>query len=203
MKNKSAPSSLVRQRMRFLLSEAQTIELNGYLFVTRKNNPQLFHYLDRYGFFKFHRSNTFKSIAGVHQVVLYLHRGWKLHYYSRRYCVRGKLECHHLDHVKHNNTPSNLWYVTPTENKVLADITQVCLNKAQGLYNGMAKFDMDIINFHRDVSMSFPQLLVKTLIATSNKFVNEGWNFLSILLDNLPFRQAKLLKHELVNSIGL
>ena len=67
----------------------------------------------------------------------------------------------------------------------------------------MAKFDLDIINFYRDISMSFPKLLVKTLIASSNKFVNDGWNFLSILLDNIPFKQAKLLKHELVNLIGL
>lgn len=189
------PSSLVRHRMRTMLSEATTIELHGYQCLTRSQNRQLFKYLDRYGFFKFHRSNKTKQLVGVHQVVLYLHRGWKLFYYSERYCVQGQLEVHHLDHCKQNNHYSNLWYVTPTENKTLADITQVCLNKSQGLYNGMAKFDLDAINFYRDASMSFPKLLIKTLIATGANFVSEGWNLLHTLLDNLPFKQAKLLSN--------
>lgn len=197
MKNKNAPSSLVRQRMRTMLTTATTINLDGYTFLTRKDNPQLFRYLDRYGFFKFHRSNYKKLIVGYHQVALYLHRGWKLHYYGHRYCVKGQLEIHHLDHNPQNNEVSNLWYVTPTENKALATLTNVAFNKVVGYYKGQAKFNLDIINMYRDVSLNFPALLIKTLLATSDSLNKihkvQQFNLLQTFLDNCPFKQAKLL----------
>ena len=170
------PTAIVRNRVQDLciIASNNATKLNGYLYVQRSQNKELFRYLDRFGFFQFHRSNRSKRLVAIHQIVLYFYKGYKRYYYGNQVCVKGTLEIHHLNHNTTDNDKKNLWYVTPTENKVLADITQVCLNKAQGLYNGMAKFDLDKINFYRDISMSFPQLLVKTLIATSNKFVNEG-----------------------------
>ena len=59
----------------------------------------------------------------------------------------------------------------------------------------MAKFDLDIINFNRDSTMPFHKLLLNTLKATSKNFIQQGWDFFQTLLDNLPFKQSKLLLH--------
>jgi hypothetical protein len=195
-KNGIPPSSLVRSRMKQLLKAySNSFELNGYIYLHRSDNPQLFRYLDRFGFFKFHRSNKSKQLVAYHQVVLYLHVGWKRFYYGQQYCCKGMLEIHHLNHCTTDNDKDNLWYVTPTENKALATITEVCFNKTTGLYKGMAKFDLDVINLFRDSARPFCKLLYDTLDATSKNFPSWcGWNFFSTLMDNLPYKQAKLIK---------
>ena len=191
--NTIPPHRAAKDELTTLLSQAVQEEYNGYMIVRRSKNPELFKALAKYHFFDFHCTNRRRQLVGVHQIVLYIYRGWARYYYAQTYCVKGHLEVHHLDHNKLNNDPKNLWYVTPTENKVLADITQVCLNKSQSLYYGMAKFDLDIIYFQRDTNMNFPDLLIQTLVATSQNFIQQGWDFLQTLLDNLPFKQAKEL----------
>jgi hypothetical protein len=189
----TTPHRAGKDELTELLSQAVQEIHNGYLVVRRSKNPELFKILAKYHFFDFHCTNRYRQLVGVHQIALYIDKGWARYYYTGRCCVKGQLEVHHLDHNKLNNDPKNLWYVTPTENKVLADITRVCLNKSQSLYSGMAKFDLDNIYFQRDVSLNFPDLLIQTLIATSQNFLQQDWDFLQTLLDNLPFKQAKEL----------
>lgn len=97
---------------------------NGYLFLTRNSNKQLFRELDQCGFFDFHCTNNNRQICSLHQVVLYLHKGWKL-FLQGYTCPRGTYELHHYDHQPANCDPSNLVYVTPQENQILASITRM------------------------------------------------------------------------------
>jgi len=195
-KNGTPPSALVRNRIKQLLTISSTFELNGYVYIKKQGNESLFRYLKKYGFFKFHRSNYKHQIVAYHQVVLYLSIGWKRYYYGQQYCCKGMLECHHLSHNTKDNSLDNLWYVTPAENKALATITELCFKKATGLYKGMAKFDLDVINLFRDSARPFCKLLADTLWATSNNIPGwQGWRFVSILFDNLPFKQAQIIKN--------
>lgn len=106
-----------------LLEGAKTFSNSqGYIFVTRKDNPKLFDYLDNLQFFEFYRNNRKRAIAGVHQIKLWLVRG----IYSWRYCknrmlAEGRVECHHLDSNPSNNKASNLTYVTPQQNSLCAN----------------------------------------------------------------------------------
>ena len=97
---------------------------HSYLFLTRHSNKELFSYLDKCGFFDFHCTNTQKQICSYHQVVLFLHKGWKLFLFGYT-CPSGTYEIHHLDHDPSNNSPDNLVYVTPQENQILATITRM------------------------------------------------------------------------------
>lgn len=108
---------------------AATIHTNasGYQYVLAKENKRLFDYLEQCRFFAFHCTNVRKEIAYVHQIVLYTDRrpaaGWRR---ERRgeVCRAGLMEVHHLDGDPSNNDYSNLWYVSPIENKLLAHATQ-------------------------------------------------------------------------------
>ena len=100
---------------------------NGYQYVLAKENKRLFQFLEQCRFFVFHCTNTKKEIAYVHQIVLYTDKrpgaGWRR---ERRgeVCCAGQMEVHHLDGDVTNNVYSNLWYVSPIENKLLAHATQ-------------------------------------------------------------------------------
>lgn len=197
------PSKEQRDAIRSLLNKATPFMLGNYVYVSKHRNLDLFRLLKKFGFFKFHVTNTNQSLIAVHQVVAYLGRGWKLYYYGNQRCCKGQLEIHHLDTCTTNNEYRNLWYVTPTENQVLDTITQVCFDTQAKNYKGMARFDLDVINVYRDTSKSFCQLIVDTLNATSrnlNKVLGtDHWDLLKVLFDHCPFKQAQYIKkHTLI-----
>lgn len=111
-------------RALLLLKEAKTfISKSGYRTLKFENNVKLHKLLESLGFFEMHVTNN-GNVAGVHQIVLYLHRGiWRMRY-SPKKCVakHGYLDVHHLDNNKLNNDPRNLWYVTPQQNSLAANL---------------------------------------------------------------------------------
>ena len=169
---------------------------DGYRFVTKAKNKRLFELLNEIGFFRFHITNKRKSIVTYHQIVAFLWRGWKLVRYHN-YAEKGKLEVHHLDHNPRNNKPSNLVYATPTENKVISDITSICCKSNHTPYRGEVKFDLDRINLFRDVSASFCEVLIKSIKATSKNFQKD---LFKELMHALPFKQAKLIYNLTIKS---
>jgi hypothetical protein len=112
----------------------------GYLRLARSKHKQLFYKLTELGFFDFHVSNNGHT-AYLHQIVLYLDRGWKLYRNEGKFCERGLKEVHHLDSDPANNIASNLVYVTPCQNKYLAV-------KSGNRYFGMCLKHESLIGFH-------------------------------------------------------
>lgn len=104
-----------------LASSFVTESKEGYQQLKRRRNRKLFALLDLVCFFDYHRSNVKKEVCYVHQVVKYIVSGWR-NFIKDKYCDKYSQECHHLDHNPRNNHPSNLVYVTPLENKLLACI---------------------------------------------------------------------------------
>jgi hypothetical protein len=134
---------------------------HGYQFLTRKTNKQLFNYLDRCGFFEFHCTNTQRQICSLHQIVLYLHKGWELFLFGYT-CPCGTYEIHHLDHDPRNCEPENLVYVTPQENQILASITKMSYHSnAQipliGAFNAKNK----LTNFANILKLTFERTYSK------------------------------------------
>jgi hypothetical protein len=102
-----------------LLEQARTFsDKLGYVKLLQKDNIQLFVTLSRLSMFEFHLTNGGSSCY-LHQIILYLSVGWKL-YRRGKFAEAGSIEVHHLDHDPSNNSPDNLWYVSPLENKLLA-----------------------------------------------------------------------------------
>lgn len=175
-------------------SQTTAFQLGHYLYLERKQNVKLFKLLDKLGFFKFHRTNTKKHLVAVHQVVLFLYKGWK-YVSTGGQCLQGKLEIHHLNHNTLDNREENLWYVTPEENKAAADLTTLAMtNHKAGYYNQDIIFDLDKINLNRDLQLPFYKLLAITIKETANN-LNEviDFDFIRSALNCLPFRQAKLI----------
>lgn len=111
-----------------LLDKAKTFtNKNGYVCVIRKENKELFKAMEDLQFFEFQSSNKTKQIAGVHQFVLYLHRGvWTWRYFKYKLEAADKegtrrTDIHHLNSVVSDNRPENLVYVTPQQNSFCAD----------------------------------------------------------------------------------
>lgn len=183
-----------------LLRSAKTFsqEKNSYIYVTRQLNPTLFKLLDKVGFFKFHITNRKKQIVGVHQIVLFCSKGWKKLQFGL-VCRAGATEVHHLDHNPQNNQPSNLWYVTPTENKVIAVIATSCCQVHINPYQGTVLFDLDRLNIGGG-EKPFYKVLVESLIATSNSV---NGNLVSKFIDSLPFKQAKQLARFVIQEFNL
>lgn len=177
-------------QIRLLLQSARVFSQGkgSYLFVTRQHNPQLFELLKEVRFFKFHITNRKQQIVGVHQIVLFCSKGWKKMLFGLQ-CRKGATEVHHLDHNPQNNADDNLWYVTPTENKVIADITTACCSVTIQPYRGEVKFDLDRINIFGGEE-PFYKLLIRSLKATSSQF---NGDLLVKFVYSLPFHQAKLL----------
>lgn len=173
-------------------------EDNSYIYVTRQLNPSLFKALDKVGFFKFHITNVKKQIAAVHQIVLFCFKGWKKLQFGL-YCRAGQTEVHHLDHNPQNNDPSNLWYVTPTQNKVISDITTACCNVTIQPYKAEVLFDLDRIDLAGG-DKPFYRVLVESLIATSNSVNGQ---LLFNFIYSLPFKQAKQLAHFVKKELTL
>lgn len=128
---------------------------HGYLFLTRRCNKELFNYLDRCGFFDFHCTNNQKQICSYHQVVLFLHKGWKL-FLKGFTCPCGTYEIHHLDHDPANNAVSNLVYVTPQENQILATITRMSYHSnAQTALIGAFNVKKKLTHFAQLLKLTF------------------------------------------------
>jgi hypothetical protein len=95
---------------------------NGYICLNRSQNKELFAVLEFLGFFEFHYTNKRKQIVGMHQIVLYLQRGFNKIRYHRKDVLEGPLEeIHHLDSDPKNNIWQNLVYVTAQQNSLCAD----------------------------------------------------------------------------------
>jgi HNH endonuclease len=90
-----------------------------YVVLHSRSNALLFLILEECGFFQFHATNTRRLIVGLHQVVAFAHFGWKA-YRNGFIARRGEVEVHHLDDDPTNNHPSNLVYVSPQENLLVA-----------------------------------------------------------------------------------
>lgn len=115
-----------REQTLALLATAKTFKnKDGYIFVTRQQNPHLFSVLDGLQFFEFQYRNQKHTIAGVHQIVLYLHVGmnhWRWNDRKvRESQSNGGYEVHHLDSNPSNNCIDNLYYVTAQQNQLCAD----------------------------------------------------------------------------------
>lgn len=188
-KNQSIHSLKIKLNKIKTLLETATffVSKEKYVFLVRNQNKELFKLLEAACFFKLHTSNRKKQIVGLHQVVLYVHRGWKKLYFGHE-IIQGQFEIHHLDHNPSNNTIDNLWYTTPTNNKVIADITSICCNTSAKYYNAEVKFDLDKVNLFG--AGNFCELLIKSIKATSKNF---GKDLFKELLLNLPFKQSRLI----------
>jgi hypothetical protein len=159
----------------------------GYKFITKSSNKKLFALLNKVGFFVFHKTNRKKVIVGLHQIVLYIYKGY------RSMCLggsikKGQMEIHHIDHDPSNNSYTNLEYTTPHNNKAIATIINICCNTRASYYNGAVKFDLDAVTLNYNVS--FCQLLVKSIRACSTKLNKD---LFKELMFNLPFSQAKYI----------
>lgn len=99
-----------------------TSDKYGYQKLIKGNNKELFKLLSKIGFFDFHSTNN-GFICYMHQINLYLHKGWKM-YRKGLMCNKGELEVHHKDHNPSNCEVGNLVYVTPYENKLLSRIVK-------------------------------------------------------------------------------
>jgi hypothetical protein len=99
----------------------------GYVFLSRGQNKKLFSLLDTSGFWNFHCTNTKRKMCSLHQIVLYVWKGWNL--FLKGYtCNFHACEIHHIDHDPSNNNLDNLVYVTSQENKLLSDICRFTYN---------------------------------------------------------------------------
>jgi len=187
--NQSLKSLKVKlEKIKTLLPSARFfVNKNGYKFLTQTQNPALFKLLKNACFFKLHASNKKKQIVGMHQVVLYVWKGWKKLYFGHK-ILKGSVEVHHLNHNPSDNHISNLWYTTPTNNKVIADITSVCCSTSAYYHNAEVKFDIDRVNLFG--VGNFCELLIRSIKATSQNF---GADLFKELLLNLPFQQSKLI----------
>jgi hypothetical protein len=120
-----------------LLEQAETFtNKNGYIVVDFEDNVELKQILEDVGFFVFHPTNH-GYLAGVHQIVLYLHAGMYILRFkdspkSKYRAVCGKMEVHHLDSNRQNNDRKNLVYVTPQQNSL-------CANALNQMYPGKVK----------------------------------------------------------------
>jgi HNH endonuclease len=95
---------------------------NGYLFLTKGKNKEIFKALRDVGFFDFHVTNGGTRVY-LHQIQLYCKPnkgGWQL-YCAGQICRKAELEVHHLNHDVKDCEPENLVYVSPEENKLLAE----------------------------------------------------------------------------------
>lgn len=134
----------------------------GYVFLPRYLNKKLFSLLDTSGFWLFHSSNKSQSICSLHQVILYIHKGY--HLLLKGYtCDMSCCEIHHLDHDPSNNNKENLVYVSSQENKLMSDVCRFT-------YNGYIK-SASINPFKKDNSKSrIINLIKKTVAATFSRF---------------------------------
>lgn len=103
----------------------------GYIFLNRKDNPEIFEYLDALQFFAFQITNKKREVVSIHQAALWFTRGifaWR--YHSDKVKNGGRTEVHHRDSNPSNNDPSNLCYVTPQQNSL-------CANAVSKKYHGL------------------------------------------------------------------
>lgn len=160
----------------------------GYVFYSREMNRKLFSLLDKSGFWDFHCTNRKKNICSLHQIVLYIHKGWKLFLYGYL-CDSNETEIHHLDHDPSNNNISNLVYVTSQENKLLSDICRFT-------YNGYIKSEsISPFGKRRDVS-AFIQIIQKTVKATFERLgITSPTESAFAWLMSLPQKLGKEIVH--------
>ena len=156
---------------------------HGYMFLTRSLNKKIFSLLDKSGFWLFHCSNKGQQICSLHQLRLYLHKGWQL--LLRGYtCDMQCCEIHHLDHDPSNNHPSNLVYVTSQENKLLSDFCRMT-------YNGSIK-NASINPFNYKGTSRFIGIIKKTIKATYARLgLNAPEETVFAWLMNLPAKLGK------------
>lgn len=160
---------------------------HGYIFLPKSHNKKLFKLLNDIGFFKFHRTNIKKCIVGYHQVSLFLSKGWQILKFGGT-CLKHKLEVHHIDHNPKNNDPLNLEYTTPSNNKAIATIIDICTSSHASYFNASVKFDLDAVDLFKGVP--FVSLLLKSIHAVSATLNKDLFNQ---LLFCLPWKQSKLI----------
>jgi hypothetical protein len=160
----------------------------GYVFITNvKENKDLFTLLSKVGFFMFHKTNKRKQIVGLHQIVLFIYKGFKSLMFNG--CIKkGQTEIHHIDHNPSNNCHHNLEYTTPSNNKAIATIVNICCDSNASYYNAQVQYDLDSVRLFYNVP--FCELLVKSIKASS-KLLNK--DLFKQLLFALPFNQAKYI----------
>ena len=168
----------------------------GYKILTRHKNKTLFSLLEKVGFFNFHITNRKKVMVGLHQVVLYIYKGYKA-YHLKGIAPKGAIEVHHIDHNPSNNSVTNLEYTTPANNKAIATICSKCCKSNCGYYNSSIKFDLDAVRLHHNVP--FIKLLAKSLIATGKQIRKD---LMKQFLLSLPFKQSKLIYNSLVKELN-
>lgn len=177
-------------KIKFILKEKSYKSFSskhGYVFLTKKNNKTLFTLLSQVGFFTFHKSNRKKQIVGLHQVVLFVFKGFKSLTFGGK-CLKGKTEIHHIDHNPSNNSHHNLEYTTPVNNKVISSIVSICCNSKADYYNAAVQYDLDKVNLFYNIP--FCNLLVKSIKASS-KLLNK--DLFKELMFALPFSQSNYI----------
>lgn len=163
----------------------------GYILLPKSKNKTLFSLLKKAGFFIFHKTNKGK-IVGVHQVVLFIYKGWKSLAFKGE-CIKGKTEIHHIDHNPSNNNHHNLEYTTPVNNKAIATIVNICCNSTSSYYNSQVQFDLDkVLMFGPS---NFIELLLKSIKATQQFFDKD---LFKELMFALPFKQSKFIYNSLI-----
>lgn len=171
------------------------VNKNGYLYITRKDYPELFAALDTLKYFDFQRTNKTKQIVGIHQASCYLYRGvWAWRYYSYKIdeaYANGTIrsEVHHLDSDVTNNCKDNLVYVTPQQNSLCADsvskqyhglraLNSACVKKWNVCNSGLA-----------DTAKLIRLTMIRTLEAMS--FTIEQMPTVANILLQLPYNVGK------------
>lgn len=113
----------LKQDIKLEVAQSNTFLSNsGYIRLSKYKNWRLFALLSLFGFFDYHVTNN-GFTCYYHQIIAYISSGYRK-YIKGEFCLKGELEVHHFDKNKFNNSPENLTYVTPEENKLFEYFVQ-------------------------------------------------------------------------------
>lgn len=157
---------------------------NGYLFLTRSQNKDLFLVLDQLNVWDFFISKEKDVTLYLHQLVLFLKEGYR--YFVRGYGIEiGLCETHHKNHNTKDNSEDNLVYCSPALNKVCSQAT------SKGNYFGFV-----------DVPMAESMLDAANLVQETVEKTFKSWGLIAPAISitkwlmNLPAKlKEEVIKH--------
>lgn len=164
--------------IKYWLSLAKVKMVSGWHQVLKKDNKELFASLDNLGFFDFHTTNGGSS-AYIHQISLYLHKGY-MDYLEGTQLYRGVTDVHHIDSDRGNNQHGNLRYTPSFLNSSMVSIEERIKKGTfiAGSYK-MCKVMVDKINGSGFGLKKAMEIVTDTITATLGKFAKNSFETFS------------------------